>query len=67
MRQHVLILNDAGAVTAEFRVSLPPRLTPADEEHVIRTGETFTLICEASKPIEWKLPKLSVYNASLRF
>lgn len=45
---------------AEVQFSRPPRLTPSEEEHVFRTGGSFELICEAAKPINWKLPKLSV-------
>ena len=36
-----------------------PRITPEDEA-VFKSGNNFQLVCEANKPVEWKLPTISV-------
>lgn len=52
------ILPPLPAVT-EFTGSIP-RLFPSGEEQIYRTGASFRLTCEATKPVEWKQPILSV-------
>ena len=36
-----------------------PLITPEDEV-VFKAGTNFQLVCEANKPVEWKLPTISV-------
>lgn len=39
-----------------------PRLLPPGEEQIYQTGGSFRLTCEATKPVEWKQPILSVID-----
>lgn len=47
-----------GLAVTEFTGSIP-RLFPSGEEQIYRTGASFRLTCEATKPVEWKQPILS--------
>ncbi|XP_057365386.1 vascular endothelial growth factor receptor 1-like isoform X1 [Daphnia carinata] len=47
-----------GLAVTEFTGPIP-RLFPSGEEQIYRTGASFRLTCEATKPVEWKQPILS--------
>lgn len=48
------------SVNISVATSTPPRLNPDQEEHIYQSGSSFRLSCEATTPVDWKLPVLSV-------
>ncbi|KAI9559738.1 hypothetical protein GHT06_013743 [Daphnia sinensis] len=54
----VVVIAFISLVGTEFTGPIP-RLFPSGEEQIYRTGASFRLTCEATKPVEWKQPILS--------